>query len=122
VFLNQSTPPVPRVPPSAMSLVDILTLDDIWRDIHATPAVLNPLVGRRHLGDAMAIITCVTTLHESLYHTVNYVCHILERVFPPNACPFPTFLRATRRRRPLRILETSAAQHGPSGKESGIPK
>jgi hypothetical protein len=105
-----------------MSLVDIVTLDDTWSDIHATPAVVNPLVGRRHLGDAMAIVTCVTTLHESLDHTVNYVWNILERVFPPNTCPFPTFLRATRRRRPHRTLETSAAQHGPSGKEAGIPK
>jgi hypothetical protein len=72
-----------------------VTLDETWSDIHATPAVLNPLVGRRHLDDAMAIITCVNTLHESLDHTVNYVWHILEWVFPPNACPFPTFLRAT---------------------------
>jgi hypothetical protein len=39
-----------------MSLVDIVTLDDTWSDIHTTPAVLNPLVGRRHPGDAMAII------------------------------------------------------------------
>jgi hypothetical protein len=42
-----------------MSLIDIVTLDDTRSDIHATPVVLNPLVGRRHLGDAMAIITCV---------------------------------------------------------------
>jgi hypothetical protein len=99
-----------------MSLVRIVTLDDTWSDIHATPAALNPLVGRSHPGDAMAIITCVTTPHESVDHTVNYVWHLLERMFPPNACPFQTFLRATRRRRPNRILETFAAQHGPSGK------
>jgi hypothetical protein len=99
-----------------MSLVYIVTLDDTLSDIHATPAVLNPLVGRRHLGDAMAIINCVTTLQESLDHTVNYVWHILKRVFPPNVCPFQTVLRSIRRRRPHRIVESSAAQHGPSGK------
>jgi hypothetical protein len=99
-----------------MSLVDIVTLDDTWKYIHATPAIINPLVGRRHPVDAMAIITCVTTPHESLDHTVNYVWHLLEGMFQPNACPFQTFLRAIRRRRPHRILETSAAQHGPSGK------
>jgi predicted sugar kinase len=47
--------------PSAMSLIDIVTIDDTRSDIHATRVVLNPLVGRRHLGVAMAIITCVTT-------------------------------------------------------------
>jgi hypothetical protein len=72
-----------------MSLVDIVTLDDTWSDIHATPAVLNPQVGRRHPGDAMAIITCVATPHESLEHIVNYVWHLLESMFPPNACPVP---------------------------------
>jgi hypothetical protein len=97
-----------------MSLVEIVTLDDTWSDIHATLAVLNPLKGWRHPGDAMAIITYVTTLHESLDHTVNYVWHILERMVPPNACPFQTFLRAIRRRRP-RILETSS-RHGQSWK------
>jgi hypothetical protein len=116
VALNLRTPPVPRVQPSAMSLVDIVTLDDTWSDIHATPAVLNPLVGRRHTGDAMTIITCVTTPHESLDHTVNYVWHLLETMFSPNVCPFQTFLRAIRRRRSNHILEISAAQHGPSGK------
>jgi hypothetical protein len=33
---------------------------------------------------------------------------------------FQTFLYAIRRRRPHRILETSAVQHGPWGKEAGI--
>jgi hypothetical protein len=71
-----------------MSLVDIVTLDDTWSDTHATPVVLNPLVGRRHAGDAMAIITCVTTPHESLDHTCGsftavakdmiYCCHIVQ--------------------------------------------
>jgi hypothetical protein len=103
-----------------MSLIDIVTLDDTWSDIHATPAVLNPLVGRGHLGDAMPIITCVTTLQESLDHTVNYVWHILKRVFPPKVCPFQTFLRFIRRRRPHRIVESSAVQHGPSGKKKDI--
>jgi hypothetical protein len=103
-----------------MSLIDIVTLDDTWSDIRATPAVLNPLVGRRHLGDAMAIITCVTTLQKSLDHTVNYVWHILKRVFPPNMCPFQTDRRSIRRRRPHRIVQSSAAQHGPSGKETCI--
>jgi hypothetical protein len=103
-----------------MSLIDIVTLDDTWSDIHATPAVLNPLVGRRNLGDAMAIITCVTTLQESLDHTVNYVWQILKRVFPPKVCLFQTVIRSIRRRRPHRIVESSAAQHGPSGKEKGI--
>jgi hypothetical protein len=70
-----------------MSLVDTVTLDDTWSDIHATPAVLNLLVGWRHPGDAMAIITCVTTPHESLIHTVNYIWHLLERMLLPNACP-----------------------------------
>jgi hypothetical protein len=103
-----------------MSLIDIATLDDTWSDIRATPAVLNPLVGRRHLGDAMAIITCVTTLQECLDHTVDYVWHILKRVFPPNMCPFQTDRRSIRRRRPNHIPEPSAAQYGPSGKETGI--
>jgi hypothetical protein len=66
-----------------MSLVDIVTLYDTWSDIHTTPAVLNPLVERRHPGDAMAIITCVTTPPESLDHTVNYVWNLLERIFRP---------------------------------------
>jgi hypothetical protein len=103
-----------------MSLVDIVTLDDAWSDIPATPAVLNPLVGRRHPGDAVAIITCVTTPPEGLDHTVNYVWHLLDRMFPPNACPFQTCPRAIRRRRPNRIHEPSTAQHDPSGKEPGI--
>jgi hypothetical protein len=100
-----------------MALIDIVTLDDTWSDIHTTPAVLNPLVGRRLLGDSMAIITCVTTLQESLDHIVNYVWHILKLVFPPKVCPFRTVLRSIRRRRPHRIVESSAVQHGPSGKE-----
>jgi hypothetical protein len=70
-----------------MSLVDILTLDGTGSDIHATPAVLNPLVGLRRQGDAMATITCVTTPHKGLDFTVNYVWHLTERM-TPNACPF----------------------------------
>jgi hypothetical protein len=38
-----------------MSLIDIVTLDDTGSDIHATPAVLNPLVRLRRQGEAMAI-------------------------------------------------------------------
>jgi hypothetical protein len=40
-----------------MLLVDIVTLDDTWSDIYATPAVLNPLVGLRRQGETLAIIT-----------------------------------------------------------------
>jgi hypothetical protein len=69
----------------------------------------------------MAIITCVTTLQESLDHTVNYVWHILKREFPPNVCPFQSVLRSIRRRRPHRIVESSAAQQAPRGRgEAGI--
>jgi hypothetical protein len=95
-----------------MSLVDILTLDDTGSDIHATLAVLNPLVGRRHLGDAMAIITCVTTLHESLYHNRKLrlaysrkgvpaqcvsVPNIRPRHPPSRPTPYPRNLRSAAR-------------------------
>jgi hypothetical protein len=89
-----------------MSLVDIVTLDDTWSDIHATPAALNPLVGLRRQGDAMAIITYVATPQKSLGFTIIYVWHLLERMYPPQCVSVQTFLLGIRRRRPKRILQT----------------
>jgi hypothetical protein len=64
-----------------------VALDDTRSDIHATPAVFNPLAEWRRQGDAMAIRTCVITPHNGLDSTVNYVWHLLEGM-APNACPF----------------------------------
>ena len=70
-----------------MSLVEIVTLDERGSDIHATLAFINPLVGLRHQGAAIYIITCVATPHKGLYCTVNYVWHLTERM-TTNARPF----------------------------------
>jgi hypothetical protein len=68
-----------------MSLVDIVAIDDTGSDIHATSAAIDPLVGWRRHGDAMSIITCVTTPHKDLDFTVNYVWHLLEGLPPMRA-------------------------------------
>jgi hypothetical protein len=82
-------------------------------------------VGWRRQGDAMAIITCVTTPHKGIDFTVNYVWHLLEGV-SPNACPFKhsslaSAVAAQTASPKLPIfgvfgVRPSAAKHCPSGK------
>jgi hypothetical protein len=80
-------PPIPRVAPSALSQIEIVTLYDTGSDIHAAPAAIDPLVGLRRQGDAMATITYVTTPHNVLNFSVIYVWHLTETM-TLNACPF----------------------------------
>jgi hypothetical protein len=56
--------------------------------VTSTPPRLRSIpVGLMRQGDAMAIITCVTTPHKGLDFTVNYVWHLKERM-NTNARPF----------------------------------
>jgi hypothetical protein len=103
-----------------MSLVDIAILDDTSSDIHATRVFLNPLAGRSHPGDAMAIVTCVTTPPESLDHTVNYLWHLLKGSSRPmrvssrhSSAPYAVAAHTVSSKPPLR--STAPRGRGESG-------